>query len=260
MEGQGEAASRVSSREPEESLLGVRDALVVVLAATSGYMDAVSYLGLGRVFTSNMTGNTVLFGLALAQAQPFAALRSLLALAGFLCGVGVATLVVERAGGRKGSPLWPAHVTAAFAVEGGILLAFAVGCLVAGTPASGLVYPLIALSAVAMGMQSVAVRHLGVTGVTTTYITGTWTTLIGGLVSTALRRARSGTAGIAATALTPRARDVRKVQAAVLGVYVVAAVAGGLAESRWLLVAGVAPCVALALVVAVARRRFPGEG
>ena len=32
-------------------------------------MDAVSYLMLGRVFTANMTGNTVLLGLALVQGQ-----------------------------------------------------------------------------------------------------------------------------------------------------------------------------------------------
>jgi len=38
------------------------------LTAVSGIVDAVSYLGLGRVFTANMTGNVVLLGFAIAGA------------------------------------------------------------------------------------------------------------------------------------------------------------------------------------------------
>ena len=41
-----------------------------MLTAAAGYVDAVSYLALGRVFTANMTGNTVLLGLSLVQAHP----------------------------------------------------------------------------------------------------------------------------------------------------------------------------------------------
>ena len=46
--------------------------LVVTLAAltvVSGFVDAVSFLGLGHVFTANMTGNVVLIGFA-APAHP----------------------------------------------------------------------------------------------------------------------------------------------------------------------------------------------
>ena len=45
--------------------------LVVTLAAltvVSGFVDAVSFLGLGHVFTANMTGNLVLIGFAAAGA------------------------------------------------------------------------------------------------------------------------------------------------------------------------------------------------
>ena len=45
--------------------------LVVTLAAltvVSGFVDAVSFLGLGHVFTANMTGNVVLIGFAAAGA------------------------------------------------------------------------------------------------------------------------------------------------------------------------------------------------
>jgi uncharacterized membrane protein YoaK (UPF0700 family) len=52
-------------------------------------MDAISYLGLGHVFTAMMTGNTVLLGLSLGQGHVLAALRSILALVGFAAGVAI---------------------------------------------------------------------------------------------------------------------------------------------------------------------------
>jgi hypothetical protein len=51
------------------SLIAARDGLVLVLAGTAGCVDAISYLGLGHVFTANMTGNTVLLGVSLGQLQ-----------------------------------------------------------------------------------------------------------------------------------------------------------------------------------------------
>ena len=60
--------------------------MVVLLSVTAGCVDAVSYLGLGHIFTANMTGNTVLLGLSLGQAHWQAALRSGVALVGFIVG------------------------------------------------------------------------------------------------------------------------------------------------------------------------------
>lgn len=60
-------------------MLGV-PALAVVAAAT----DALSYLGLGKVFPANMTGNTVLLGIGIAEGDWGAALHSVCALGG-LC-------------------------------------------------------------------------------------------------------------------------------------------------------------------------------
>src|SRR2546430_7387323 len=39
---------------------------LLVLTFTTGLVDAVSYLGLGRVFTANMTGNIVFLGFGIA--------------------------------------------------------------------------------------------------------------------------------------------------------------------------------------------------
>ena len=44
-----------------------RDVLLFVLAASAGSADGWSYLGLGHAFVANMTGNTVLLGIAVFQ-------------------------------------------------------------------------------------------------------------------------------------------------------------------------------------------------
>jgi uncharacterized membrane protein YoaK (UPF0700 family) len=52
----------VASAQPVRSEPGepVRIGTLIVLTGVGGYVDAVSYLRLGRVFTAAMTGNTVL--------------------------------------------------------------------------------------------------------------------------------------------------------------------------------------------------------
>src|SRR3989442_7262726 len=88
--------------------------------------------------------------------------------------------MVERA--PKGGD-WPPAVTRAIFLEGVILGIFAVTWHLPGVARSGsVVYALIALSAVAMGMQSAAIRHLNVPGLATTYITGTLTSFMARVV------------------------------------------------------------------------------
>jgi len=61
-------------------------AVLVALTITTGLIDAVSVLGLGRVFTANMTGNIVFLGFAIAGAPGFSPARSVTAIAAFLAG------------------------------------------------------------------------------------------------------------------------------------------------------------------------------
>jgi uncharacterized membrane protein YoaK (UPF0700 family) len=147
--------------------------LLLTLAAAS--VDAISYLGLGHVFTAMMTGNTVLLGLALAQGEVLAALRSILALIGFAIGVFVGAIIVER---ESDPAEWPAAVTAALAFETLVLAIFAATSTLFDSTRAAIIYLLIILSAFAMGIQSAAVRRLGVPGIATTYITGTLTSLM----------------------------------------------------------------------------------
>lgn len=233
----------------DRSAATIRNVLVLVLAFASGYIDAISFLAMGSVFTSNMTGNTVLLGLALGEGRGLAALRSVIALVGYIGGVAVGSTIVDRGAKRA---IWPSSVTASFAVEFFVLLLFAVGGSVAGpTPSDFTLYPLIALAAIAMGIQSTAVRVLGVSGVATTYITGTWTSLVSGLT----RRLTS-----AASGKEPRQSSLPSggtvIQAAVVLVYILAAVGGGVLYATWFLDATFVPAIGVAIVVVVAALRF----
>jgi uncharacterized membrane protein YoaK (UPF0700 family) len=46
--------------------LDPRVPLMLLLSVTTGLVDAISVLGLGKVFTANMTGNVVFLGFAAA--------------------------------------------------------------------------------------------------------------------------------------------------------------------------------------------------
>src|SRR5437899_2034899 len=143
--------------------------LLLVLTVTTGLIDAVSVLGLGRVFTANMTGNVVFLGFALARVPGFSAVRSLAALAAFLAGAVIGgRLAIRLEGSRR---RWLATVAV---VESSLLFAAALTAL--GYDGGQLVpvarlYALIALTAVAMGLRNATVRRLAVPDLTTTVLT-----------------------------------------------------------------------------------------
>jgi uncharacterized membrane protein YoaK (UPF0700 family) len=230
-----------------------RDGMVLVLTWAAGGVDAISYLGLGRVFTANMTGNAVLLGLAIGQGHGLAALRSIVALVGFVLGVAVGAIIVER-GPAQGD--WPKAVSRAVAVECIILVFFAIAWHLPH-PIQGeqSLYALITLSAVAMGIQSAAIRHLNVPGIATTYITGTLTSMVSGFVYW-LYAGGIYSSEQRATASVQRKHGVR-LQGAVFVVYVLAAAASALLQTRnsWLVTTLPLTAVAFVVVNAFLRER-----
>src|SRR5262249_61610593 len=96
-----------------------------------------------------------------------------------------------------------------------------------------MVYSLIILSAFAMGVQSAAVRRLGVPGIATTYITGTLTSLmidlLGWLRSIAARLPASRTEGSNNTEKMPWDQRV-SLLAVVVTLYCFGALVGGLLQ------------------------------
>jgi uncharacterized membrane protein YoaK (UPF0700 family) len=133
-----------------------------------------------------------------------------------------------------------------------VLAFFALGgyAASAGTTYSDfLIYVLIALSALAMGLQTVGVQALGIKGIATTYITGTWTSLVTTLTQ------KSGAKNNDKT-MRPVLRDNTRVQALVLSFYVIAAILSGLAVRTVFLKASIIPVVTVALVIFGARKYF----
>jgi uncharacterized membrane protein YoaK (UPF0700 family) len=152
---------------------GPLPALLLVLTAVTGLVDAVSYLGLGHVFVANMTGNVVFLGFAFADAADFSIAASLAAIGAFMAGA--------LAGGRIGSSEGY-HRGRLLAIATGVEIALVGAALVVSTlaldPGGGVVrYSLIVLLAVAMGLQNATARRLRVPDLTTSVLTLTLTGL-----------------------------------------------------------------------------------
>jgi uncharacterized membrane protein YoaK (UPF0700 family) len=164
----------------DKELSHARIVLAVVLTAVTGAVDALSITSLGRVFTGNMTGNIVLLGIAAGQGLGAETSRSGVAFAGFAGGL---YLGFQLAHPAAAAARWMrASVPAAFALELLLVVAFfAVWLGAGGHPAGGKLLLLILLAAVAMGIQSATATRLAVSGVSTTYVTGTLTALMGSL-------------------------------------------------------------------------------
>ena len=235
-----------------------RDLSLLVLTWTAGYVDALSFLGLGHVFTAMMTGNTVLFGISLGQGDGPAALRSFIALVGFALGAVVGAAIVDS---DRSTARWPAAVTHALVLEALMFVVFIAIWHVSETPRNAAVVAvLIAVLSLAMGIQSAAALRLGVPGIATTYITGTLTTMMitltGSLRALARRTTRSR-----ADDESPAATWEHRVGllSLVVVVYAFGALVGGLLESRRSALLTVVPLVAIVLVAthAYLRARRP---
>jgi uncharacterized membrane protein YoaK (UPF0700 family) len=145
--------------------------LLVAMTLVTGLVDAFSYLLLGRVFVANMTGNVVLLGFALVGAPGFSIAASLVSIAFFTVGALVGGKVGARFAQHRG------HLLSTAASMQAVLFAAAVIVVLLGGNAipDGNRYALIAVLAIAMGIQNAAVRKLAVPDLTTTVLTGTLT-------------------------------------------------------------------------------------
>ncbi len=149
-----------------------------MLAVGTGAIDAATFLRLGKVFSSVITGNLALLGVAAGQHDMALAVNGGLALGGY----GLGALVGGAVAGtpEKGQPTWPPRATVTLTVELILLAGFSGGWLAAGGhPSGGSRLALLMVAAAAMGVQSTAVRRVG--QVSSTYLTGTLTGVLEGL-------------------------------------------------------------------------------
>ena len=160
--------------------------IAIALTFGSGAADVASFTQLGGVFTSVMTGNIVLWGLAAARGSLSLASHTAVSIAGYIAGVAGGTWVAHEAKTASADQdgVLPVHVIWVLLAELTLLAGFTVGWEVSGAaPAGWAQFALLATLAAAMGMQSSAVKDMGLTEVSTTYLTGTLTGLVSSLVS-----------------------------------------------------------------------------
>ena len=182
----GHPAARSATEPGERALLGA----LLVMTLLSGLIDGVCYLGLGRVFTANMTGNVVILGFAAAGAPGFSVTASLTSLGLFLAGAVCGGRISGRVSRRS------RLLTIGVALEATFVAAAAVVAFAATTVSTGWArFTTIAILAFAMGIRNAVIRRLAVRDMTTTVLTMTLTglaadsSLAGGLNPAAGRRA-----------------------------------------------------------------------
>lgn len=153
-------------------------AALVLLAFGSGAADAFAFLLLGGIFTANMTGNLVLLGMFTRPDWLVTVAGAATALVVFAAAAFVAfrvspSPVTGTAYPRRASGLLAG---AGLVLQLGLLVAWATTGGHVGTAGS---CGMIALSAAALGTQTVLAKRIsGASGVTTTFVTGTLTSLV----------------------------------------------------------------------------------
>jgi uncharacterized membrane protein YoaK (UPF0700 family) len=145
--------------------------LLMVMTATTGIVDAVSILSLGRVFVANMTGNVVFVAFALARAKGFSLDASLFALGGFLLGAFGGGWVLRRLRLNRAELLRSSVGVEFLLLVVSLVIAVLVGAPIPGAAADGIAASL----AIALGVQNAVVRRLAVPDLTTTVLTMTLT-------------------------------------------------------------------------------------
>jgi uncharacterized membrane protein YoaK (UPF0700 family) len=150
--------------------------LLLLLSVTTGLVDAASVLGLGKVFTANMTGNVVFLGFAAAEVAGFSVAPFVVAIASFMAGA----VMAGRAGKAhigKSERRWLLTSALVETVALWIAAATAIHFDVAEQAPEGRLFAIIALTGVAMGYRNGTVRQLKIPDLTTTVLTLTLTGL-----------------------------------------------------------------------------------
>jgi uncharacterized membrane protein YoaK (UPF0700 family) len=146
---------------------------MLALTFTTGLVDAASYLGIGHVFSANMTGNIVLLGFGIAGSGGLPVVAPLVSLAAFLLGAGAGGVLAARVSTRHAR-----HMAFALGIEIALVGAAAVVAAIVRIDANAVSGDLvIALLALGMGVRNSTARKLAVPDLTTTVLTMTLTGL-----------------------------------------------------------------------------------
>jgi uncharacterized membrane protein YoaK (UPF0700 family) len=188
--------------------LAVRDWLLVALSFSTGMYEAICFLAFGKVFTAFQTGNLVFLGVGVAGTRPPAGpnpVTVIISLAAFAVGAAVAMPLLRASDAETDVAeehfVWPRRVSLTMAIALLLQVVF-LAVWVSTSASTGQTYLLIAVNALAMGMQMNAVRSLHVPGTSTTAFTATFISLVNGIATwslgaPAVRRLLGGVAAMA---------------------------------------------------------------
>ncbi len=219
-----------------------RAGIAMVLTWSSGFVDAVCSVALVRVFVANMSGNSIALGLGAGRGEWGEAWRRGLAVPMFFIGLLISRFLVHAARRtdfeRVGACL--------FGLVAALLVAFAAIGSPVMSHGTASIHPLwrycllVALPAVAMGIQNAALTHFGPLTVRTTHVTGTLAVLADHVSAHVLwlharTRGRGWSRWRRVLAVGHRRRDLRNagLLAMVWTGYVVGALSGALAHHRF---------------------------
>lgn len=147
--------------------------LAIVLAFAAGATDAFAFLQLSGVFTANMTGNLVLAGLTERSGYANSIGGIIVAILVFVA-VLYAAFRVASVGCKRVRLV--GVLAGALVAQGALLIAWV---LLPDTKGPAVIALLIGLSAIAMACQTAVAKRVDVrSGVTTTYVTGTLTSIM----------------------------------------------------------------------------------
>jgi uncharacterized membrane protein YoaK (UPF0700 family) len=148
-----------------------RHTFLLSLTGTAGALDALSFVHLGKVFTSFQSGNVLFLGLGIGNADGGLAVRAGTVIAGFFLGTAAGARLV----GRRLAPGAARTELDVVAIEAALLTAFAALWIAVGTPDQHHVLrvALLALAALAMGIQAALVLALKIPNVVTVALTAT---------------------------------------------------------------------------------------
>lgn len=151
-------------------------AILLLLTVTTGLVDAVSVLALGKVFVANLTGNIAFLGFAIGGEPEFSIPRCVVAVAAFMLGAALGGRLA-RAHENYPRRRWLLVIAA---IESAVLFIAAwaaIGYDVRRLEPQGALYLMIVMTALAMGLRNATTRALAVPDMTTTVLTQTLTGL-----------------------------------------------------------------------------------
>jgi uncharacterized membrane protein YoaK (UPF0700 family) len=231
--------------------------LAVAMTWAAGFVDLVGYVSLYGLYTSHMTGNTVSMARHIAELDWTGVVRRGWPIVAFVSGLMLGAFIYEAEKRRKIQVPFPLTIGLE-ALLIGIFIAAGIGSnFKADIPPqpAGKFFVMVALLAIPMGMQNVAIRTVGGLNVYTTFVTGSLVKFAESL-SQYLFWLRDRTHGrfrsriLKVLRVTPRQVTAQRaaLTSGLWAIYLTGAVCGGFALQQWRLLAMLAPFTLLASI------------